>query len=393
VTAPSLLAGVRVLDLSRLLPGPFATRLLSDMGAEVLKVEPPAGDDVRTMMPGLYEFLNRGKRALRVDLKTAEGREFVLDVAATCDVLLEGFRPGVADRLGVGFDAVRARRSDVVYCSLSGFGQDGPKRDHPGHDIDYEAAGGAYASVLAAGERPAPPHLPVGDLSGASFAALTVCAALAARARGSVADQPLHLDVSIQETLAYFAASRWGPFLLTGEAPRVEQLANHAPGHGMFETGDGGWAALAAIEDKFWRNLCAALDRPELAQPPYAAHADRMVHRRWLRAEIEDALRRHTLDELIHLMHQHDVPAEAVRDAAAVCADPHLRQRGAVRDLGDQLLLDFPVRVGAARSMATLRQPQPAEDLAWLLDDLNLAGDRRAALAASGALPDLRAAG
>ncbi|HEV7679611.1 MAG TPA: CoA transferase [Candidatus Dormibacteraeota bacterium] len=387
----ALLSGVRVLDLSRLLPGPFATRLLSDMGAEVIKVEPPEGDGVRTMMPGLYEFLNRGKRAVRVDLKTEAGREFVLDLAATCDVVMEGFRPGVADRLGVGFDAVRARRADVVYCSLSGFGQDGPKRDHPGHDIDYEAAGGAFASVLAAGEPPAPPHVPVGDLSGATFSALTICAALAARARGTVDNRPVHLDVSIQETVAYFAASRWGPFLLTGEAPRVEQLANWAPGHGMFQTAGGEWLVLAAIEDKFWVNLCTALQRPDMAEPPYARHADRMVHRHRLRAELDRMVREQALDGLLALLHAHDVPAERVRDAAAVCADPHMRARGAVRDLGDQLLLDFPVRIGDTRSAATLRQPHPAEDLAFVLDGIGAGDERRAELAASGALPDMRA--
>lgn len=393
MSEPGLLHGVRVLDLSRLLPGPFATRVLGDLGAEVVKVEPPEGDYVTSMMPGLYEFLNRGKRAVRVDLKQPAGREFVLDLAQTCDVVLEGFRPGVAARLGVGFDAVRARRADVVYCSITGFGQDGPKRDHPGHDIDYEAAGGAYASVLAAGEQPAPPHVPVGDLSGASFAALTICAALAARARGVVPQRPLHLDVAIQETVAYFAASRWGAYLLTGEAARVEQLATFAPGHGMFETGDGAWIVLAAIEDKFWDNLCAALDRPDLARPPYRTHRDRMRERRTLRAALEDSVRQHGLDELLHRLHDHDVPAETVRDAAAACADPHLRARGAVRDLGDELLLDFPVRVGAMRSAATLRRPVPAEDVVWALDALRIDGARRAELAACGALPDLATEG
>ena len=333
------LAGVRVVDFSLYLPGPYATRLLADLGADVVRVEPLAGDPVRHFMPGAYEFLNRGKRALRVNLKDPDGLALVHSLLATADVVLEGFRPGVADRLGIGFADASRLRSDVVYCSISGYGQTGPDRLKPGHDIGYESGGGAFASVLAADEAPAVPHIPVADLGSALFAALTISAAVA-----GARDEPVHLDVSMQEAVTHLAIPRVAGFLLDGEAPAPETLAPYAPGSGLFRTADGRWVALAAVEDHFWARMCVALGREDLTS--FDTHAARMARRGELRGAIADAVAGLSLEDLRARLEAADVPLDLVRGIAEVAADPHLRSRGMFRLSGTGFEVEFPVRVG-----------------------------------------------
>jgi CoA:oxalate CoA-transferase len=361
MTPAGPLAGVRVVDFSLYLPGPYATRLLADMGADVVRVEPLNGDPVRTFMPGAYEWLNRGKRAIRVDLKSEDGRELAHGLLRTADVVVEGFRPGVAERLGIGPEQAAALRAGVIFCSLSGYGQTGPDRDQPGHDIGYEASGGAYAAMLAAGERPAVPHVPVGDLGGGLFAAMSICAALAGRVEDG--GGLVHVDVSLQEAVTHLATPRVAGFLRDGVAPDGGSLAAFAPGTGLFETADGSWVALAAVEDRFWSRMCAALDRPKLAEPPYDVHARRMTDRAELRAAVAERVRELTLEELKRRLGESDTPMDVVRGIADVCADPHLRARGMVRTSADgDTVIDFPVVLAGRRSVAGHRLPDPVRD-------------------------------
>jgi CoA:oxalate CoA-transferase len=351
MTAGGPLAGVRVVDFSLYLPGPYATRLLADLGAEIVRVEPPNGDPVRQFMPGAYEWLNRGKRAIRLDLKSDDGREQAQDLLRSADVVVEGFRPGVADRLGIGPDQAAALRPGVIFCSLSGYGQTGPDRDRPGHDIGYEAGGGAYAAVLAAGERPSVPHVPVGDLGGGLFAAMSICAALAGR---DDEDDVVRVDVSLQEAVTHMSIPRVAAFLRDGVEPEPDSFANFAPGTGLFETADRAWVALAAVEDHFWGRMCGALGLPALAEPPYDAHRGRMAHRTDLRVAIAGRVGELTLAELTGRLDECDVPMDLVRGIADVCADPHLRSRGMVRTGADGgTVVDFPVLIDGRRSAAS----------------------------------------
>jgi crotonobetainyl-CoA:carnitine CoA-transferase CaiB-like acyl-CoA transferase len=351
VSAGGPLAGVRVVDFSLYLPGPYATRLLADLGAEILRVEPPKGDPVRQFMPGAYEWLNRGKHAIRVDLKSDEGRERAHDLLRTADVVVEGFRPGVADRLGIGPDQAAALRPGVIFCSLSGYGQTGPDRDRPGHDIGYEAGGGAYAAVLAAGERPSVPHVPVGDLGGGLFAAMSICAALAGR---NDEDDVVRVDVSLQEAVTHMSVPRVAGFLRDGVEPEPDSFANFAPGTGLFETADRAWVALAAVEDHFWERMCSALGLPALAKPPYDTHRGRMARRTELRIAIAGRVGELTLAELTGRLEDCDVPMDRVRGIADVCADPHLRSRGMVRTgMDGGMVVDFPVLIDGRRSAAS----------------------------------------
>jgi CoA:oxalate CoA-transferase len=359
MSAVAPLAGKRIIDFSLYLPGPYATRLLADLGAEVISVEPLRGDPMREFLPGIYEFVNRGKSVVRVDLKRDQGRAAIDRLVASADAVLEGFRPGVAERIGIGYQHCAELTGDLVYCSLSGYGQSGPERDHPGHDIGYEAGGGGYAGVLAIGDPPAPPHLAAGDLSAAMFVALTLAATLAGRAPGAGATR---VDVSMLESLTHLSATRWGRYLRDRVEPQLSDLGSYAPGNGFYPTSDGRWVALAAVEDKFWQGLCAALGREDLAAAPYDTHAGRMENRAAAREALAAELAAFSSEELIAKLKAADVPVNLVHTAAEVVADPHLRERGMIRELEDGLHLDFPVLIDGHRGSAGDALPDPALD-------------------------------
>lgn len=380
------LAGVRVVDFSLFLPGPYATRVLCDLGAEVIKLEPLSGDLGAGFMPGVYAFLNRGKRILRVNLKQPAGVELAHELIASASVVIEGFRPGVAARLGIGFGACAQTRPALIYCSISGYGQTGPDRDHPGHDIGYEASGGAYAAALAAGERLLAPLVPVGDLGGALFAATTICAHL----HGSGSDA-VHLDVALQEAVTHLSISRWAAALRDGADVDISQLAAFSPGMGMFRTLEGRWVALASVEDKFWLGLCRALELDVLGEPPYNGHAARMRDRVELRRRVAARIGELTLAELETSLRAHDVPVDVVRGAEEVATDPHLAARELFLQTDAGTHVDYPVRQNGRRSVASVAVQDHDDGESAALRALGIAAEREDALRSAGALA--RAAG
>jgi len=303
------LDGVRVLDLSVWRPGPYCTQLLHSFGAEVTKVEPPGGDPMRSF-PELFDELNAHKTSREVDLKTDAGRDEVLALAADSDVVVEGFRPGVVDRLGVGFGAVSERNWRVVYCSISGFGQHGPLRDVPGHDLTYLAWAGALSPDGAA---PVVPRIPVADLAAATVAALQIAAALRV-------GQAVHLDVAMADVMAAWTGR---------SAPRVEGSASATrgiPGYGTFATADAGWVALGVLaEDPFWRALCAVLGLDEHTGLTFAQRAGRVGE---LQPRVAAAIASRTRDELVHALLAAGVPCAPVLDRPGMLALEHFRDRG-----------------------------------------------------------------
>ena len=307
------LEGLRVIDLSVWRPGPYATRLLLERGADVVKVEPPGGDPMRAF-PELFESLNEGKQARRVDLKTDSGREQVLDLMAGADVVVEGFRPGVVDRLGVGPAAATARNPSIVYCSISGFGQAGPLAAAAGHDLTYMAWAGALSPD---GAPPVVPRIPVADLAAGLAAALEITAACLGRARtgrGAV------LDVAMADVLA-----TW-----TGRADaRLQDAAGPTraiPGYGTFATADGGWIALGVLdEDPFWRSLCEELDLLEHAGLGFA---DRVARTTELQEAVAAAVGRDERDALVGRLLDAGVPCAPVLDRAGMLANDHFAFRG-----------------------------------------------------------------
>jgi crotonobetainyl-CoA:carnitine CoA-transferase CaiB-like acyl-CoA transferase len=241
------LAGVKVVDLSITLPGPYCAQLLRRLGATVLHLEPPARDALRTMAPSSFAFLSEGKTSVTVDLKSAADREVALSVLAEADIVIEGWRPGVADRLGVGYRTVAETNPAVVYCSISGFGQTGELAGRPGHDINYSAEAGALDLASTDG-------LPVGDFAGAMAAALRIVAASWQAARTG---RGTWLDVSISGSLRDWVDA-------VGGADGDDFLQVYRmPHYGRFATADGGVLTLGvAHEQRLWDNLIDALGRP-----------------------------------------------------------------------------------------------------------------------------------
>ncbi|HTH59211.1 MAG TPA: CaiB/BaiF CoA-transferase family protein [Paraburkholderia sp.] len=268
--------GLRVLDLTRLLPGPVATLRLAELGADVLKIEPPgAGDASRVMMqspadeiaarPGaFYRLVNRGKRETRIDLKSDSGRTVLLALARHADVLVESFRPGVMDRLGVGYDALHEVNPKLVYCSISGYGAGGPLADRPGHDLNYVAYAGVLDQLATRDGEPVLPNFQIADLLGGALSAVThILAALWQVARGG---DGRFVDVSIAH--ATYAHNVVAQVAIANDDPDANRpghglLNGGAPCYNLYRTKDKRWLAVAALELKFWETLCTALGREE----------------------------------------------------------------------------------------------------------------------------------
>jgi crotonobetainyl-CoA:carnitine CoA-transferase CaiB-like acyl-CoA transferase len=265
------LAGLRVLDLTRLLPGPVATQHLADLGADVVKIEDTGeGDYARSMgaKPGetsaFFRLVNRNKRALRLDLKQPEGVAVLRRLTLSADVLVEGFRPGVMDKLGIGYERLAELNPRLVFCSISGYGQDGPYAQRAGHDINYIGYAGVLDQIGAAGGPPVVPNFQIGDLLGGALAPLVglLAAVIDARASG----RGRHVDVAMTDAvLAHAVFPLAGLLTRLAPPPRgADLLSGGVPCYGVYATADGRHMAVGALEQKFWILLCDTLGRPDL---------------------------------------------------------------------------------------------------------------------------------
>ena len=274
---PGSLAGLRVLDLSRLLPGPYLTMVLSDLGADVVKVEDPRlGDYLRSMPPGRdgvggrFLAVNRDKRSIAVDLKVPAQREVFLALVEKADVVIESFRPGVMAKLGVGWDVLSARNPKLVLCSLSGYGQTGPYRERAGHDLNYVALAGVLAMNGPTGGAPVPPGVQIADMASGLWGAVGVLAALVGRERGQAGRW---IDVSMCEAALALLAAELGNLQFGARPTRGEELLNGGVAcYGVYATKDGKYLSVAGLEPKFWAAFNVAIGRAvdpsELVAPP-----------------------------------------------------------------------------------------------------------------------------
>jgi crotonobetainyl-CoA:carnitine CoA-transferase CaiB-like acyl-CoA transferase len=259
------LKGITVLDLSRLLPGPYASMILADHGARVIAVE-----DKRFLADGLFmTTVNRNKEHVSLNLKTDAGREIFFKLAARSDVVMEGFRPGVVDRLGVGYEAVRQVRPDVIYCAITGYGQDGPARDRAGHDVNYLSQAGVLALIGEPDRPPSIPGIQIADMVGGSMnAVIGILLALHHRQRTG---QGQYIDISMTDgSLALLPLAQFFREL-TGQAPRRgDMLLSHRYAcYNTYETADGRHLSIGAVENRFWKNLCAHFQVSEFAPLQY----------------------------------------------------------------------------------------------------------------------------
>lgn len=265
------LTGVRVIDLSNFLPGPHLSMLMADQGADVIKLESPRGDATRYLGPRqgdttiYFRNVNRGKRSVAVDLKQAEGREFLLKLCETADVFLETFRPGVAERLGIDYPAIRSRAPKIVYCSISAFGQEGPQREDPAHDMAIQAYAGMANLNLGQDGKPTMPAIPAADMA-ASLMALS--GILMALLRAKDTGQGDYLDMAMYDSLVSWSAHAVLSVFAEGRPPvrENERLYGGAALYRPYECADGRWLVLGASEIKFAENLMTALERPDLIE-------------------------------------------------------------------------------------------------------------------------------
>src|SRR5688500_17371750 len=266
------LAGVRVVDFSMFVPGPFASSILADLGAEVIKVEALRGDPGRSYVPVQFETENRNKRSIAIDLKHKDSARVVERLVRNAHVVLEGFRPGVAKRLGIDYDTLKKSNGRIVYCSISGYGQTGPWRERPGHDVNYVAAAGALAFPGQWLKSPARSSLPIADMGGGAFAAIAILAALH-EGKGA------YLDVSLFESAFFWAAMRHSL------DPEVDPRAHIFPVNDVFETRDGKRLTLGILEEHFWKNFVQLA--PELDQERFSTDASRRKHGDALSLELQ----------------------------------------------------------------------------------------------------------
>ncbi len=377
------LEGVRVVDLTQVMAGPFCTMLLADLGADVIKVEPPTGDLSRAMggdrlrMKGKdrapFFALNRNKRSIVVDLKSDAGLTRVRDLARQADVFVESFRPGVAQRLGLGFVTLQAHNERLVYASISGFGQTGPWAERPGFDLIAQAMSGVMSVTGAPDGEPVKSGIPVSDLAAGLYAANGIQAALLARTRTGRGQR---VETSLFEAALGMSAWEATEFFATGDAPEPKGSAHrlNAP-YQAFKARDG-YLTIAAITPAQWERLCNVLNRADLPiDARFRANEDRMAHLPELVEQIERALALRTVDDWVGRLLGEGIPCGPILDYAQVFAAPHTSARqmvetidhpieGAVRTLGIPVKLsDTP---GSVRSAPPLLGEHTAAVMAAL---------------------------
>jgi len=348
-----VLAHLRVLDISQLLPGPCAAQILGDLGARVIKVEPPQGDGGRQILGGLFSAANRNKRSLALDLKSEVGRADFFEVARAADVIIEGYRPGVVDRLGIGYAQVAAVHPKIVYCSVSGYGQDGVNSRVPGHDINYLAASGALSFPGHWGEKPRRPGVPMADVAAASYAVIAILAALGERDR---THRGCHLDVSMTDVMSAWAAVRGGA--------RLERSADDRrhlyPTNDIFMTKDERWLAVGAVEERFWEGLKHALstDEPRLTDRRFVGLEGRLEHGDEIQSLLSEVFARHSLESWIARFKNTDVPVSAVQSLEEVADRQTSTGRGIMQEVDGERHIVFPVRMDGV-VMGRLRSKSP----------------------------------
>jgi crotonobetainyl-CoA:carnitine CoA-transferase CaiB-like acyl-CoA transferase len=387
------LAGIRVLDLSRMLPGPFASMMLGDLGAEVIKVEEPTvGDPTRRSRPALGQqsaaFLqvNRNKKSVALDLKQGEARDIFLKLAATADVILEQFRPGVVDRLGIGYEAMKPVNPRLVYCALTGFGQGGPHRDRSGHDMNYLALAGVLGLTTDESGRPVIPGVQVADLAGGMVAAFAILAALMARERTG---RGQYVDISMFDVmlsmLAVPAAHHFagqtidvgGKYALTGAYPF----------YNVYATSDEKYMTLGALEPKFWANFCQTVGRADLI----ARQFDDGERRDQLFTEVRTIFKTRTQGEWVELMRDADCCCEPVLSLTEAFAHAQTVAREMVSQIttpeGEPVAqLGPPYKLSDTPPQMRVIAPTLGEHTDELLEAIGIGAQERGRLRQAGAI-------
>ncbi len=359
------LAGIRVLDLTRVLAGPFATSLLADMGADVIKVERPGdGDETRHLAPlregesHYFLCINRNKRGIVVDMKQPAGRQLLLDLARVSDVCIENFRPGVTRRLGLDYESVKAVRPDIVYCSISAYGQTGPYAGRSAFDVAIQAMGGAMSVTGEPGGRPMRMGLPMADLSAGLFAAIGILAAVVERQRTG---QGQLVDVSMMDAMVGLLTQYAGRYFMTGED--VQPVGSGHPSvspYGTYETADG-HIVIANLGESFWPKIAHAIGRADLAADPrYRTNPERVSRRQEVDELVNAETHKRTTAEWERIFEAEDVPHAPVLKVSQVLTHPQVLAREMVTEVEHVRLGRVPSTGRAIRFSAHEREAMRA---------------------------------
>ena len=380
---PLPLSGIRVIDLTRLLPGPFATQLLSNLGADVIKVEDPeVGDYLRLVPPALdgtsyaFAMVNRNKRSVAVNLKEREGQEVLHRLVASADIFIEQFRGGVAPRLGADYETLQRVNPRLVYCAFEGFGANGPYAGRPAHDLDFEALSGILSVTGSDDGRPVIPGVPIADLASAFNAAFSILAALRRRDATGAGE---FVDVSIFDTAISLMVLNFARYLGTGEIPVPGEtlVTGQWAFYNIYETKDGRWISVAAVEPKFWTRLIGLLGLEEFEGEQFA---DEPMRGRAIRA-FRQAFRRRALREWTSILEREDIPWARVQSLPEVVRDPQILARSMLVDadlgrLGRRKVLGHPARLDGVPRDPSGPVPSKGEHTVAVLKEIGYsAGD------------------
>ena len=362
------LKGIQVVDFSMFVPGPFASAMLADLGAEVTKVEMPGGDPGRGYVPVQFETENRNKRSLALDLKNPAAKEIVHRLVRQADIVVEGFRPGVAKRLSIDFESLKKSNPKLIGCSISGYGQTGPWRERPGHDVNYVAAAGALAFPGQWLKPPARSSLPIADMGGGAFAAVAILAALH-EGKGA------YLDLSLFESAFFWAAMRHGL------DPEVDARAHIFPVNDVFETQDGKRLTLGILEEHFWGNFVKLV--PELGEERFSNDSSRRKNGDALSRLLERVMKEKSAADWLKLCDENDVPVDLCVTPGEAARHPQLVERQAT----ERGYAKFPVWANGRRGGAIRRRtPKLGEHTREILVELGFDDAEIADLRKSGAV-------
>jgi crotonobetainyl-CoA:carnitine CoA-transferase CaiB-like acyl-CoA transferase len=395
-----MLCGVRVIDLTTFLSGPFATQMLADLGADVIKVESAAGDSSRHIPPhfvdgisAYFHSANRSKRSIELDLKNPAGRDVLLELVRTADVVIDNFRTGVLAKLAITHEQLAAVNPTIVSCSITGFGESGPYRDRPAYDAIVQAMSGAMSLTGHVGGPPARMGLPMGDLAAGLYASAAIAAALVRVCRGGGGD---HIEISMLDCQLALLSYQAAYYLHDGAIPGPQGAAHDSiPTYRSFQCADGRYLMVTANTDAMWRSLCSALGVPHLVDDPQFADASlRLEHRDRLWDELEARFRSAPADELMSRLIDAGVPVAPINDVAEALDDQNTTDREMVLSLTasngvEVRVAGNPIKsaTGGCRGLEEHRfPPHQGQDTAHLLRELGYTGPEVESLRNMGAL-------
>ena len=332
------LSNLTVLDLTVNTPGPFCSMILRDLGARVIKVEPPGGDPLRQSSASMFAGMNRGKESISLDLKNDGDREVLLRLAERADIVLEGSRPGVAKRLGADYDAISARNPRIVYCSISGFGQDGPWKNVPAHDVNYLAIGGYMGAQTAIEGRPWPPAILISDVASGMYAAISVLAGVVSR---SSTGEGVYIDLSMTDAVLSLVGIEAQPGSTSDGESSVSNVTV-IPTYGLFACADGRWLSLGIVhENHFWQRLCDVAGLDDISGFTFDQRVERAGE---IRTRLEMTFAKRPASEWEPELLERDVPAVTVRDLDEALELPHFVSRGSVAEIGRLRYIAQPMK-------------------------------------------------